>query len=168
MLKRPDFQISSTTQLILDLMTERMNGDNPLVTYLELEKLTGKTTDDLRNSVYTARRRIRQDYGKWYDNVPNIGYQVMADDDLPECGKENRGKARNLHRETLKILAIADPTKQSQQARTSTILERSIAELGMAATAPRAITKVEQMVSRSHNQLTLEEQVIAIKDALKR
>lgn len=166
MLKRPDFEISSTTQMLLDLMVERLHTDNTLITYSEMEKLTGKSGDDIRGSIYTARDRIRKDYSKWYACVPKLGYRVVLDEEIHKCAKANRSKARNLHRETLKTLKIADPSKQSLQARTSTILERSIAELGMAATAPRAIAKVEQAVARSHNELNLEQQMAAIKEAL--
>jgi hypothetical protein len=46
------------------------------------------------------------------------------------------------------------------------MVEQQIAELGMAATAPRSIAQIEQMVSREHNRLTAEQQIQAIKDAL--
>lgn len=167
MLSPPDFKIGSDTQLILSLMEERVNSTDTLVTFHEMQRLTGKSKLSIMGAINTARRHIRADHGKFYANVRNIGYRVMADEDLPSVGKSNRGRARNLHRETIKTLAIADPAKQSAQAKTRTVLERSIAELGLAATAPRAISKAEQMVSRSHNELTSEEQIEAIKDALR-
>lgn len=167
MLKRPEFKIGSDTQAIMDLMAERAHEANPLLTNREIEKITGKSMDASRGAVYTARKHFRADHGRWWANVPGVGYRILPDEELPHCGKGNRIKARNLHRESLKILAIADASKQSAEARTSTILERSIAELGMAATAPRAISKAQQMVMRSHNELTSEQQIEAINDALK-
>lgn len=167
MLKMPDFKIGSDTQAVLDMMKERMHEEVPQITILEIERLTKKPIDDVRGSIHTARRIFRRDYGKWWANVRAIGYRIMADEDLHQCAKINRSKARNLHRETIKTLAIADPAHMSVEARTSVILERSIAELGLAATAPRAIARAQQMVSRSHNELTSEQQIEAIKDALK-
>jgi hypothetical protein len=158
--------MSPITQTIIDLMASRMNDEDTLITYAELEQMTDKPLLVIRHFIYTARKHIRDDHGKWFDCYRGIGFRVVPDEDLPNCGKANRSRARNLHRETIKTLAIADPTKQSAEARRHTMLERSVAELGMAATAPRSIARIEQEVARAHNQLSLEQQVAAIKDAL--
>jgi hypothetical protein len=162
------FKITPVTQIIIDLMAGRMSEEDSLITYSELEQATGRALSEIRPSIYTARRRILNDHSKWFGCDRRLGYRVVDDENLPECGKANRSKARNMYRDTLKILAIADPAKQSVEARRRTLLERSVAELGMAATAPRSIARIEQEVSRAHNQLSLEQQVAAIKDALTR
>jgi hypothetical protein len=160
--------MSPVTQIVIDLMTSRMNDENSLVTHIELEQATGRRMSEIRSHIYSARRKVRTDHGKWFHCDRLHGYRVVDDENLPECGKANRSRARNLHRETIKILGIADPTKQSAEARRRTMLECSVAELGMAATAPRSIARIEQMVSRAHNQLSLEQQIVAIKEALTR
>lgn len=162
----PEFKIGPDAQRIIDLMVERLDSDNPLITLNEIEQMTGRSISAVRGSIYTARRHVRRDHGRWYGNDPGIGYRLVPDEQLPVCGKQNRSKARNLHRETIKILSVANPSRQTNEARSRTVLERSIAELGLAATAPRAVSKVEQMVARSHNALTSQQQMQAIKDAL--
>jgi hypothetical protein len=162
----PEFKIGPDAQRIFDLMVQRIDTDNPIITLQEIEALTGRPIRRVRGSVYTARKQVRRDHHRWYASDPGIGYRLVVDEILPDCGKQNRSRARNLHRETLKILAVANPANQSVIARSRTVLERSIAELGLAATAPRAVSKVEQMVARSHNALTSEQQMQAIKDAL--
>src|SRR5262245_55726644 len=106
MLARPEFKITPTTQLILELMVERLHEANAIVTYAELEAATGRPIAKIRSSVYTARKHIRDDHGKWFGNVRGIGYRVATDEELPTCGADNRSRARNLHRSTLKILAV--------------------------------------------------------------
>jgi hypothetical protein len=160
------FKITPVTQIIIDLMTARMNDENSLITYIELEQATGLPMSEIRSHFYSARRKVRNDHGKWFHCDRLHGYRAVDDENLPECAKVNRGKARNLHRENIKILGIADPAKQSAEARRRTMVERSVAELAMAATAPRSIARIEQMVARAHNRLSLEQQIAAIKDAL--
>lgn len=166
MTELPEFKIGQEARMILDLMIGRLASEDSLITLREIEDLTGRTVDSVRGSIYTARKHLRRDHKRWYVNDPGIGYRLMPDESLPECGKQNRNKARNLHRETIKILAVADSSRQSQQARTRTIMERSVAELGLATTAPRAVSRLEQIVARSHNELTSNQQMQAIKDAL--
>jgi hypothetical protein len=160
--KRPE------TQIVEDLLISRMNDENSLVTYIELENATGRRMSEIRSYVYSARKKVRSDHRKWFECDRNHGYRVVPDEDLPACAKVNRSKARNLTRESLKILDVANPAKQSAEARRRMLVERSIAELTMTATAPRAVARVEQMVSREHNRLTLEQQIAAIKEDLTR
>jgi hypothetical protein len=158
--------MSPITKAIKDLMANRLNQEDTLITYDELEKLAGKPLWAIRNFVYTARNRILDDYHKWFDCYRNVGFRVVPDEELSECGKRNRSRTRNLNRQTIKILRIADPSKQSAEARRQTMVERSVAELGLAATSHRAIAKVTQLVTQKHNELTPEEQVEAIKNGL--
>jgi hypothetical protein len=157
---------SPTTQAIIDLMAERLNQEDTLITYDELEKMFGKSVSALRPFIYSARNTVLNDHRKWFDCYRGVGFRVVLDEDLPECGKRHRFRTRNLNRQNIKILSTADPAKQSPEARRLTMVERSVAELGLAATSQRSIAKVTQLVTRTHNELTPEEQVEAIKNAL--
>jgi hypothetical protein len=159
--------MSPITRTIIDLLKSRMNDQDSLITHAELQQATGMSLLAIRHFFYTARKRIRDDHGKWFECYRGVGYKVVLDEDLPGCAKANRRKTRNLNRESLKILAIADPAKQSAIAQRHTMLERSVAELGMMTTSQRSIAKIEQTVARTHNQpLSAEQQVELIKDAL--
>jgi hypothetical protein len=161
-------QRSATTQTCIDLFFSRLGNEDTLVTHDELEKATGKPKDVIRGSIDTARRRILHDHGKWFDCYRGIGYRVVIDEDMPDVGKRTRSRIRTATLRMSRILATADPTKQSAEAQWNTRVERSAADIILATTSQQSIAKVKQMVARTHNQLNLEEQAEAIRNALTR
>ena len=64
--------MSPITKAIKDLMADRLNQEDTLITYDELEKLAGKPLWAIRNFVYTARNRILDDYHKWLQLRPCV------------------------------------------------------------------------------------------------
>lgn len=156
------------TQVIIDLMVSRLPDKDAFVTYRELEQVTGRSLARIRGNISSACKFVLDEHGKHFRCDRGFGYRLCPDEELPDCGKERRKKARTQFRKSLKIMAVANPTKQSRGAFLRTVQERTIAELGMATTAPRTIDRAEQMVARSQNELTLEEQVQLIKDSLER
>jgi hypothetical protein len=166
MLKAPEFKQSKTTQLIYEMMVHASQSKIKLVTWIELQDATGKSRDDISGSLQTAMRRMISDHGIVFENERNIGYRVMENHELADVGQRAIQRSRTQQRGGLKKMNCAEIEKLDATERVRYFTRRSVLELGLASSQTRTIKNVDQMVMRKHNELTGEEQLAAIKDAL--
>ena len=165
MLATPEFKEGKTARICRELFLEHAQNGTHLVTHIEIKEATESATIPYA-AVGTAIRRMRRDHGQNWENDHAIGYRLRSPEETPESGKRHRERARKQFKTGLEKLKTADPAQMSATARTRHILETSVAELGIAATSPRALSNIGQRAERSHNELNSEEMVASIRDAL--
>jgi hypothetical protein len=167
MLAPQQFEEGRDAKICRELFQRHTLDGTGLVTLLEIMEATNRKAVPY-GAIHTAIRRVRRDSGQNWENDFGIGYRLRSSEENPESGKRHRDRARKQFKTGLEKLRTADPAQMSPTARTRHILETSVAEIGLAATAPRAISNISQRAERAHNELGPDELVASIKDALTR
>lgn len=163
--REQQFAEGKDAKLCRELFQRHALDGTGLVTLLEIMEATNRKVVPY-GAIHTAIRRVRRDSGQNWENDFGIGYRLRSSEENAESGKRHRERARRQFKTGLEKLKTADPAQMSATARTRHILETSVAELGIAATSPRALSNIGQRAERSHNELNSEEMVASIRDAL--
>ena len=162
----PDFKQSALTQQVYEMFVHASNADPPVVTWDLLTERTGLPRTALYSTIQTVLRRMVSDQGVVFENEANFGYRVVPDDGLAEVGQKSIERARRQQRTGVRKMDCADMSNLTPEQRVRHITRKTVLELGLAASRPKSIKSVEQSVNRRHNQLTPEEQIAAIREAL--
>jgi hypothetical protein len=167
MLKRPDFKKSEITLLICELFEDAATKDPSIVTWRELQQLTNMSRAKLMGSINTARRRMLNDHRLVFENLRDISYGLVPDPEKANIGQRAIERARVQQRQGLKKMNTADVESLTPQERIRHISRATVLEICLASSKPRTINAVDQMVLRKHNSLSNEEQIEAIREALR-
>jgi hypothetical protein len=167
MLAKPEFEEGKTTKICRELFLQREADGSAFVSLFEIKEAIGENSVPY-GALMTAIRRLRKENSQNWENDRGLGYRLRSSEESAESGKRHRERARKQFRTGLEKLKTADIAKMSVSARTKSILEQTVCELGLAATAPRTINNVSQRVERQHNELTAQQMVDALKESLTR
>jgi len=166
MLKPPEFKESRETQIVYDLMRQAIHRDPPLLTWDEICEATGKSRSKLYGAIHTSMKRLRRSDRVVVENDRNIGYRLRHENELSQCGQSAIERTRRLQRTGIEKMDCADLAKLTNEERARHITRKTVLELGLASTRPRTISNIDQMVIRRNNELTGDEMVKAIREAL--
>jgi hypothetical protein len=168
MLKVPDFKQSPETQIIHDLFRALPLRDPPLITFRELCEATGKSRAEIRGAIATALGRALSVDRLVIDNEHNVGYRLRPNAEIPASSQNNIARARRATRKAQKKLSVAEPEKMPGPERIDFYVQSSLVEMTLMSTRPRTVSNVRQMALRKQNELSNDEMLDAIKQALAR
>lgn len=168
MLKPPRFVIGETVRILEPMFENAISDEIGMVTFREMRNATGLTS---RDKLYAAIRTIvshMKRRGVRFINEKDIGYRKATNHELATTVPDRATRhARSTSRHAVEDMELVDENKLSTSDRTHLIVKRQVHELMLAASRPRTIKNIEQTAMRTHNSLTSEEQIEAIRDALK-
>lgn len=168
MLAKPDFTASRETKILIEMMIERSTDETPIITWQEATAATGMDRETVRGPIASATKHMLNQYGKVWLNDRGIGYRLAKDGDIARNMEGERKKSYRIARRAIKRAACADVTNMTGTEKVQFILNRTVMEMYKSVSSPRALTCVEQMAVRKHNQWSMDELLDGIRQSLKK
>lgn len=168
MLTQPEFVASRETKIIIEMMLERSKDADPVITWMEAEKATGRPREKLYSPIQTAINRMLNQYGQVWICDRGVGYRLAKDGDIAREMESDRKKGHRIARKALKKSDCADVTKMNATEQVQFIMNKTVMEMHKSISSPRAMTCVEQMAVRKHNEWTMDELLDSIRQSLRR
>lgn len=152
---RLDFTLSLETKIVFDRIVKLET--NELVTYEELERITGKEIRQLRGALGTARRRARREHRMVFGTVRKEGLRRLDDDGIVDRSLSTLSRLGKVVREGAKDMrcveygSLTDAGKAGYNARMSVL-----GAVGMMTSAP-SLKRVEAGSVKAQRALDLSE-----------
>jgi alkylated DNA nucleotide flippase Atl1 len=133
-------------ELLVQLLRDRAQ-EGRIVTYQDLNELTGLDVQKARSVIYTAMKKVLQDYGYSFKCVPRKGYQpIEGIDAVVMTGERSRKKITNITTKWRDNYQASDPSKMDQSSLNKYIREGCLLNVAETITSAKTMERVDLQV----------------------
>lgn len=145
--KRPIGAINLETQKLVERLMECRVGD--FVSYEELGRVAGLNVLKNRGPLYTARKRLRDDFDQVFVCIPREGIKCGSVDDKLAQATKRLNAARSQHHLGLRELATAKDSQMTSDQRLRHSALSSLHLMGQVVATEKQVSKLTAMIEQS-------------------
>lgn len=156
----PRFQMSSDTRFLVQRMRNAEVGD--VVTFADIEAVTGRPYLESRHAVYAARRVLLRDENIVFDSVRGIGFKRLDDTEIVQTSARHLRKVRRAARNGAAVLnAVSDFSKLSRENQMRHSASLSVLAVVHAFSKETTVKKIEERAAPGSRELPIAQTIAA-------
>lgn len=155
MTKKPDFERSIDTRLLLQRLVETKQSE--VVPYTELSEAISRPVSGGTSNLQSALRIAFNDYGMVFSPIRGVGYRRLTDGEIVEASGNDVTRIRRASKRAARKLFQSEFSRLSNEDKIKHNTHASIFGAVSAAISKKTVTAIEKAVTKAGRELPVAE-----------